>query len=216
MNLANKLTIFRMILVPIMMLVPIIDSICGISGEFLGISTAFWIMNIIFIIASITDKLDGYIARSRNEVTTFGKFLDPLADKILVISAFIILVEYGKIPSWIPIIVLAREFIVSGYRLLAVEKGGKVIAASIWGKLKTVTQMFAIIFAFLDNYNFMDFIFRVSTEEEMLTSSIGIYMPTVGFIINIVTSVLMILSVIATIFSGINYLKDGKDLFKDA
>ena len=108
MNLANKLTIFRILLVPVIMLIPIIDNLVGIPGEFLGISTAFWIMNIIFIVASITDKLDGYIARSRNQVTTFGKFLDPLADKILVLSALVILVEYGKIPSWIPIIVLAR------------------------------------------------------------------------------------------------------------
>ena len=109
MNLANKLTIFRILLVPVIMLIPIIDNLVGIPGEFLEISTAFWIMNIIFIVASITDKLDGYIARSRNQVTTFGKFLDPLADKILVLSALVILVEYGKIPSWIPIIVLARE-----------------------------------------------------------------------------------------------------------
>ena len=115
-NLANKLTLFRIILVPVIMLIPIIESLWGIPGEFLGISTSFWIMNVIFIIASITDKLDGQIARSRNQVTTFGKFLDPLADKILVISALVILVEYTKIPSWIPIIVLAREFIVSGYR----------------------------------------------------------------------------------------------------
>ena len=153
-NLANKLTIFRIMLVPVMMIIPIVDNLIGINGTFLGVSTSFWIMNIIFIIASITDKLDGYIARSRNLVTTFGKFLDPLADKILVISAFVILVEYAKIPSWIPIIVLAREFIVSGYRLLAVEKGGKVIAASIWGKLKTVTQMIAIIACFLDKFKF--------------------------------------------------------------
>ena len=215
MNLANKLTIFRILLVPVMMLVPIIDNLVGISGEFLGISTAFWIMNIIFIIASITDKLDGYIARSRNQVTTFGKFLDPLADKILVLSALVILVEYGKIPSWIPIIVLAREFIVSGYRLIAVEKGGKVIAASIWGKLKTVTQMIGIIFAFLDKFKFGDFIFRVSTQAEAQINSAGIYMTTGQFIINIITTIVLILSVIATIFSGINYLKDGKELFKD-
>ena len=215
MNLANKLTIFRIILVPFIMLIPIIDNLVGIPGEFLGISTAFWIMNIIFIIASITDKLDGYIARSRNQVTTFGKFLDPLADKILVLSALVILVEYGKIPSWIPIIVLAREFIVSGYRLIAVEKGGKVIAASIWGKLKTVTQMIGIIFAFLDKFKFGDFIFRVSTQAEAQINSAGIYMTTGQFIINIITTIVLILSVIATIFSGINYLKDGKELFKD-
>ncbi len=215
MNLANKLTIFRIILVPVIMIIPIIDSLVGIPGEFLGISTAFWIMNIIFIIASLTDKLDGYIARSRNQVTTFGKFLDPLADKILVLSALIILVEYGKIPSWIPIIVLAREFIVSGYRLIAVEKGGKVIAASIWGKLKTVTQMIAIILAFLDKFKFGDFIYRVSTEAQAQVSSASIYMTTGQFIINILTTVMLTISIIATIFSGINYLKGGKDLFKE-
>lgn len=215
MNLANKLTIFRIILVPLIMIIPIIDSLVGIPGEFLGISTAFWIMNIIFIIASLTDKLDGYIARSRNQVTTFGKFLDPLADKILVLSALIILVEYGKIPSWIPIIVLAREFIVSGYRLIAVEKGGKVIAASIWGKLKTVTQMIAIILAFLDKFKFGDFIYRVSTEAQAQVGSASIYMTTGQFIINILTTIMLTISIIATIFSGINYLKGGKDLFKE-
>ena len=214
-NLANKITIFRIILVPIMMFVPIIDNLFGIRGTFLGISTAFWIMNIIFIIASITDKLDGYIARSRNQVTTFGKFLDPLADKILVISALVILVEYAKIPSWIPIIVLAREFIVSGYRLIAVEKGGKVIAASIWGKLKTVTQMIAIICCFLDTFKFGQFIFRVSSVAEMASNSVAIYMTTGQFIINMLATVMLVISVIATIFSGIDYMKNGKDLLKD-
>lgn len=215
MNLANKLTIFRIILVPVIMAIPIIDNLVGIPGTFLGISSAFWIMNIIFIIASITDKLDGYIARSRNEVTTFGKFLDPLADKILVLSALVILVEYGKIPSWIPIIVLAREFIVSGYRLIAVEKGGQVIAASIWGKLKTVTQMIAIIFCFLDKFSFGQFIFRVSDEASAIANSASIYMTTGQFAINIISTVMLVISVIATIFSGADYLKNGKDLLKD-
>lgn len=215
MNLANKLTIFRIILVPVIMAIPIIDNLVGIPGTFLGISSAFWIMNIIFIIASITDKLDGYIARSRNEVTTFGKFLDPLADKILVLSALVILVEYGKIPSWIPIIVLAREFIVSGYRLIAVEKGGQVIAASIWGKLKTVTQMIAIIFCFLDKFSFGQFIFRVSDEASAIANSASIYMTTGQFIINVISTVMLVVSVIATIFSGADYLKNGKDLLKD-
>lgn len=211
MNLANKLTIFRIILVPIMVIIPFL----GIQGEVFGIPISYLIMDLIFIIASITDKLDGYIARSKNQVTTFGKFLDPLADKILVLSALVILVEYGKIPSWIPIIVLAREFIVSGYRLIAVEKGGKVISASIWGKLKTVTQMIGIIFAFLDKFNFGEFIFRVSTQAEAQINSVSIYMTTGQYIINIITTIVLTLSVIATIFSGINYLKDGKDLFKD-
>ena len=206
MNLANKLTVFRMILVPLIAIVPVIDSLMGgIPGEFLGVSTAFLIMDAIFIIASITDKLDGYIARSRNQVTTFGKFLDPLADKILVLAALVILVEYSKIPSWVPIIVLAREFIVSGYRLLAVEKGGKVVAASIWGKLKTATQMVAIALIFIDKYNFTDCFNKVELG-----------MSNGAFALNIITTLLLTVSIIATIFSGIDYLKDGKEYLKDA
>ncbi len=216
MNLANKLTIFRVILVPIFVIVGYLGILGAISGEWIGIPTFFWIMNLIFIIASITDKLDGYIARSRNQVTTFGKFLDPLADKILVLSALVMLVEFGKIPAWIPIIVLTREFIVSGYRLLAVEKGGKVIAASIWGKLKTVTQMIAIILVFIDKYNFFDFVIGTTNEMQARTSSIQIYMSQGSIVFNAITSILMIVSVIATIFSGYDYLKNGKDLFKDA
>lgn len=197
MNLANKLTIFRMILVPIM----VIFAYLPIEGKFAGVAVTMLIMDAIFIIASITDKLDGYIARSRNQVTTFGKFLDPLADKILVLSAMVILVEKGLLPAWIPIIVLAREFIVSGFRLIAVEKGGKVIAASIWGKLKTVTQMIALIFAFVDSYGFFAFV------------SGGI--SGVALAINIVTSVMMAISVVATVFSGWDYLSSGKNLFKE-
>ena len=161
MNLANKLTIFRIILVPIMVIIPFIP----IPGEIFGVPITWLIVDLIFIIASITDKLDGYIARSRNQITTFGKFADPLADKILVISAMMMLIELGRLPAWIPIIVVAREFIVSGYRLIAVEKGGKVIAASVWGKLKTVTQMIAIILAFIDKLGFATFIIRWSCRR---------------------------------------------------
>ena len=215
MNLANKLTIFRMILVPFFVIVGYLGTTGVLPGEMLGIPTYLWIMNIIFIIASITDKLDGYIARSKNMVTTFGKFLDPLADKILVLSALVMLVEFGKIPAWIPIIVLAREFIVSGYRLVAVEKGGKVVAASIWGKLKTVTQMIAIVCCFLDKFSFGQFIFRVSDEASAVANSASIYMTTGQFVINIISAVMLVISVVATIFSGVDYLKNGKDLLKD-
>lgn len=215
MNLANKLTVFRMILVPIFVVIGYLGTFGVISGEWLGISVAYLLMDFVFIIASITDKLDGYIARSRNQVTTFGKFLDPLADKILVLSALVMLVEYGKIPGWIPVIVLAREFIVSGYRLIAVEKGGIVIAASIWGKLKTVTQMVAIILVFVDKFNYFDFLIANTDKAQAMTSSIQIYMTTPELIFNCVTSVLMLVSVVATIFSGYNYLKGGKDLFKE-
>ena len=197
MNLANKLTIFRMILVPLMVVVPFL----GINNEVLGIPVTYLIMDIIFIIASITDKLDGYIARSRNQVTTFGKFLDPIADKILVLAAMLMLVEFDKLPAWIPIIVLAREFIVSGYRLIAVEKGGKVVAASVWGKLKTVTQMIAIILAFLD----------VNAFGKCFSGELS----GIAFILNLLVTIMMIIQTIATIFSGYEYLKEGKDLLKD-
>lgn len=196
MNLANKLTIVRMILVPIMVCIPFIP----LKTEILGIPLTYILINIIFILASVTDKLDGYIARSRNEITTFGKFLDPLADKILVLSAMLLLVEMQKLPAWIPIVVLAREFIVSGYRLIAVEKGGKVIAASAWGKLKTVTQMIAIILAYID----------IQPFAECFTGNLQGF----AFGLNLVATLFMIVSVIATVFSGYDYLKNGKDLLK--
>ena len=211
MNLPNKLTVFRMILVPIFIIVGYI----GILGG-LDLTTTFIIMDVIFIIASITDKLDGTIARKNNLVTNFGKFLDPIADKILVISALVMLVEFGKLPAWIPIVVIAREFLVSGYRLIAVQSNGKVIPANIWGKLKTVTQMVGIALVFIDKHNFFDFAIRAKSEAEALASSVQIYMPTGEFIFNIITSGLMTVAIIATIFSGWTYLKEGKDLLKDA
>ncbi len=211
MNLPNKLTVLRIILVPIMVLIPYLN----IQGEFLGIPISCIIIDLIFIIASITDKLDGSIARKRNLVTNFGKFLDPIADKILVLAAMVMLVGMDKLPAWIPIIVLFREFVVSGYRLIAVEQGGKVIAASIWGKVKTATQMTAIILAFLDKFSFGQFVFRVGSEAEQMASSVGVYMTTPQFILNIAVTVLMVVSVIAAIFSGWDYIKGGKDLLKD-
>lgn len=211
MNLPNKLTVFRIILVPIMVLIPYLS----IQGEFLGIPISWIIIDIIFIIASITDKLDGSIARKRNLVTNFGKFLDPIADKILVLAAMVMLVGMDKLPAWIPIIVLFREFVVSGYRLISVEQGGKVIAASIWGKIKTATQMTAIILAFLDKFSFGQFVFRVGSEAEQMTSSVGVYMNTPQFILNIAVTILMVVSVIAAIFSGWDYIKGGKEFLKD-
>ena len=199
MNLPNKLTIFRIILVPIMVIIP-----------FLGLNTIYtnslipltWIIvEAIFIIASITDKLDGYIARSRNQITTFGKFLDPIADKILVLAAMIMLVQDQRLPAWIPIIVLFREFIVSGYRLVAVGENGNVIAASIWGKLKTVTQMLGLIIALID----------VNSFGKFLDGSLS----GINLIINIASTTMLLISVIATIFSGWEYIKNGKDLLSD-
>lgn len=190
MNLPNKLTIFRIILVPIMAIIP-----------FFNFDIKWIVIDFIFILASITDKLDGYIARSKNQITTFGKFLDPIADKILVLAAMLILVEDNRLPAIIPIIVLFREFIVSGYRLVAVEKGGKVIAASVWGKLKTVTQMLALILAFVDQNGFAQCFIGGLT----------------GFAwwYNFITTILMSVSVVAAVLSGIDYIAKGKDLFKE-
>ena len=201
MNLPNKLTILRIILVPIMVIIPFLN----IQGEFLNIPISLLIIDAIFIIASITDKLDGSIARKRNLVTNFGKFLDPIADKILVLAAMVMLVEMNKLPAWIPIIVLFREFVVSGYRLIAVENGGQVIAASIWGKIKTATQMVAIILMFIDKFAFANF----------LNTTIRASMSSFELIFNIIVSTLMFVSVIAAIFSGWDYIKGGKGLFKD-
>lgn len=201
MNLPNKLTVFRILLVPIMVIIPYIP----IDGELkiatLSVPMAWIIINLIFIIASITDKLDGYLARSRNQVTTFGKFLDPIADKILVLAAMIMLVADGRLPAWIPIIVLFREFLVSGYRLLEVENSGKVVAASMWGKLKTVTQMIGLIIAFIDMNAFGCFFSGNLSGFPLVT--------------NVISTVTIFISVIATIFSGWDYLKNGKDLLKD-
>lgn len=197
MNLPNKLTIIRILLVPVMVIIPFL----GIEEQFLNIPIPYLIIDFIFIIASITDKLDGSIARSKNMVTNFGKFLDPIADKILVLSAMLILVEEGNLPAWIPIIVLTREFVVSAYRLIAVEQGGKVIAASVWGKLKTVTQMIGIILAFI-NINNTNIFFNFASGN----------LTGIELFLNILTSVMMIISVVATIFSGWDYIKDGKDL----
>lgn len=198
MNLANKLTILRILLVPIMVIV----SFFNIQGEVLGIPMQFIVINVIFIIASLTDKLDGYIARSRNQITTFGKFLDPIADKIVVVTAMIMLVEFGHLPAWIPIVVIFREFVVSGYRLVAVGQNGNVIAANFWGKLKTVTQMIAIILAFLDP----------NPYGTIFNGNLAGY----EFVINLLVTLIMSVSVVATVFSGWEYIKGGKDLFKDS
>ena len=197
MNLPNKLTIFRIILVPIMVIIPFL----GIDGKIAGIPIEWLIIDVVFLIASLTDKLDGYLARKNNQVTAFGKFLDPLADKILVLAAMMMLVEMQKLPAWIPIIVLAREFMVSGYRLIAVEKGGEVIAASKWGKLKTVTQMIAIVLALLDLNAFGECFTGVLQGGDL--------------ILNLIVTIMMIIQVIATIFSGIDYMKGAKKYIKD-
>ena len=140
MNLANKLTLLRVILIPFFVFF-ILSDVAGAYGK--------WIALGIFAIASITDFFDGKIARKYNMVTNFGKFMDPLADKLLVCSAMICFAATGQMPAWIVIVVVAREFIISGFRLIAAEQG-IVIAASWWGKFKTASQMIMLIMMIMD------------------------------------------------------------------
>lgn len=140
MNLPNKLTILRTIMIPVFLIFLYIPGL-GMTGDVLAAA--------IFVLASFTDLLDGKIARKYNLVTNFGKFMDPLADKLLVCSALIALADLGKLAGWIVIVIIAREFIISGFRLVASDNG-VVIAASYWGKFKTTFQMIMIILLVLD------------------------------------------------------------------
>ena len=136
MNLPNKLTIIRVCLIPFFVAALLFDH----GNNY----TMRIVANVLFIVASLTDLFDGKIARKYNLVTNFGKFMDPLADKLLVCSALICLIELGQLPAWVVIIIISREFIISGFRLVAADNGG-VIAASYWGKFKTTFQMAAVI-----------------------------------------------------------------------
>ncbi len=140
MNLPNKLTVLRVIMVPFFVFFMLTD---------VGGSANKWIALVIFCLASLTDLFDGKIARARNLVTNFGKFMDPLADKLLVCSAMICMIPSGQLTAWFVIIIIAREFIISGFRLVASDSG-IVIAASMWGKVKTVSQMAMVIVLIAD------------------------------------------------------------------
>lgn len=177
MNLPNKLTVLRVIMIPFFVLF----MLTGWGG-----AANKWICLILFVVASLTDFLDGYIARRDNLVTNFGKFMDPLADKLLVCSAMICLIPLGRIPAWIVIIIIAREFIISGFRLVASDNG-IVIAASYWGKFKTNFQMFMVIFMIL-NY---------------------------GGVFHIITQALMWIALALTIISLADYVIKNKQVLTD-
>lgn len=170
-NIANKLTVFRILLVPFFVFFLMQESS---SMQLLGA--------IIFTVAATTDFLDGYLARSRNLVTTFGKFADPLADKILTMSAFVLLVEQGILPAWGVIVIISREFIVTGFRILAASND-ITIAASPYGKAKTIAQLIALIWILFQN---------------ILPLSIGI--------------VIFYISLALTVISGIDYLYKNREI----
>lgn len=192
MNLPNKITVLRMIMVPFfvcfLLLTPTIEWFK-------------WIAFVLFVIASITDWVDGSIARKYNLVTNFGKFMDPLADKLLVGAAMIGLTGLGIIPAWITILLISREFVISGFRLIAVEKG-VVIAAGIWGKMKTVVQMIMICVLLV-----------VMNDSYFGLSGSGFQM--VITILKVVGQILIWASVILTIISLLDYLWANKAVLKD-
>ena len=183
MNLPNKLTILRTILIPFFLAAMLWEAV----------PYGNWIALVIFAIASLTDMLDGKIARKYNLVTNFGKFMDPLADKLLVSSALIAFVELGRIPCWIVIIIIAREFIISGFRLVAADNG-IVIAAGIWGKIKTAEQMVMIC---------------------ILLADLGSVFPSVAGSIYIVEEVLIYASLVLTIVSLCDYLIHNKGVLAE-
>ena len=163
MNLPNKLTIFRVLLIPVFLILLNLNSKIGVLGALT-----------VFIIASITDQLDGYIARKYKLITDFGKFMDPLADKLLVCAAMICLIETGQLASWIVIVIISREFIISGFRLVASDNG-VVIAANYWGKFKTTFQMLMIIVLVLDiNHPVFDLLGVVLTYIALLLTIISL------------------------------------------
>jgi CDP-diacylglycerol--glycerol-3-phosphate 3-phosphatidyltransferase len=190
-NLPNKLTVFRIILIPIFIIIMVIPYTWG-TVTWLGTSIAVTkvLAAIIFAIASLTDLADGKIARHNHLVTNFGKFADPLADKMLVMSAFIILVSLGKAPAWVIAIIVCRELAVTGLRLLIVENNGQVMAAAMPGKIKTTSQMLAIILLILNNVLFA-----------------AIHIP--------MAAIMLYICLFFTIYSGIDYFVQNRDVFAD-
>ncbi len=186
MNLPNKLTIFRMILI-IPFVVVLLGGEAGWFGDNLLIPDC--IALVIFVIASLTDLIDGKIARKYNLVTNFGKFMDPLADKLLVSSAMIALVQLSRIPAWVVIVIISREFIISGFRLIASDND-VVIAASYWGKFKTTFQMVMVC---------------------LMIINLGVFYPWMG----VLTDVIMWVALVLTVVSLLDYLVKNWGVMKE-
>lgn len=196
MNLPNKLTLSRVVMVPFFV------AFLLFAPEY---SFFKWIALAIFIVASLTDLLDGKIARKYNLITNFGKFMDPLADKLLVCSALIGLSSLGVVPAWITIIIIAREFIISGFRLIAAEKG-IVIAASMWGKWKTTFQMIMLCAQMI----VMDRYFISASGTEQGAAGYQFY-----DVMAVIANITMYIALVLTVVSLIDYLIKNKDVLKD-
>ena len=187
MNIANKLTVARMFLIPVFIILMYIPNQYG-NIDVLGASIPVFqfIAGLVFTIASITD----YLARKHNLITSFGEFFDPMADKLLVIAALIMLVQANTVPGWVVVIIVSRELLVTGLRVLLATQSGKVMAAAWPGKIKTFTQMFAIIFYLFDDIGFALFNIPIST-------------------------ILIYVCLIFTVYSGAEYFYKGRHVFAD-
>ena len=192
MNIANRLTIARIVMIPLFLLIMCFpkDALGMVSVLHSNLSVSWLLAMIIFTIASITDFLDGYLARKYHLITNFGKFADPLADKLLVMTAFITLVGAGVIPMWIVAVIVCRELAVTGLRLLLVNDG-EVLAAAWPGKVKTATQMLAIIFLLIDDFPVKGLAFSIGT-------------------------ILLYVCLVATVYSGVDYFIKNKNVFADS
>ncbi|MCI5662056.1 MAG: CDP-diacylglycerol--glycerol-3-phosphate 3-phosphatidyltransferase [Clostridia bacterium] len=179
MNLPNKLSMLRILMIPVFVILALMNAP---AAQYAAVG--------VFVLAAITDALDGHIARKNGLVTNFGKFIDPIADKLLVMSALIVLVERGRMPGWVCIVMLAREFAISGFRLVAAGTG-KVIAAGILGKIKTVTQMIAVI-------------------ALLLTAIDGVFAPLGTF-----ADIAMYVSAFMTVWSGADYIIKNFNCIRD-
>jgi CDP-diacylglycerol--glycerol-3-phosphate 3-phosphatidyltransferase len=182
---ANSITLVRIVLIPVFLVV-----LLGGMPNW-----GPWLAAAVFTLLAVTDAVDGYVARARNEVTTFGKFIDPLADKLLVTAALVALVDLGRLPSWIAIVIISRELIVSGLRMVAVAEG-KIIAASVYGKLKTVFQIIAIV----------GFIVKDSPLAPML------FTPTGAKVLSDAAWVVMGIAVLVTVASAVDYFYHARDV----
>ena len=189
MNLPNKLTVLRVLFIPVIMVFLLIQNI----------PFRWLIGGLCFGAASFTDFLDGQIARKRNLITDFGKLMDPVADKMLIMSTLICFVQDNICGAWVVVVILFREFLITSMRMIAADKG-KVIAANIWGKIKTVTQMIAIIGIFSA---------KASFEFAFIPAWIGEWLMIISYIV-------LYTAVAATVISGIRYMYDAREFFHDA
>lgn len=194
MNWANRVTLMRVAFIPVFLVLLLGEWPASFPAPAGWASLQPWIAALVFSLVAATDAVDGYLARSRNEVTTFGKFIDPLADKLLVTAALVALVDLDRLPSWIALVIISRELIVSGLRMVAVAEG-KVIAASNFGKVKTILQIVAIV----------GFIVMGSPLLDDISSGFGSLFTGVAWVV-------MVAAVILTLISMLDYFYHARDI----